>query len=137
LVVVAAVESPRAAGLFSESMAPGEGTVYLFDFGLGESPTPRHVGHTLVDTFDANSDRICFARTQTRDGAYTASSSVSWSDIPLRTGSSVQVTFYGIDAAMNFTDLGTLSIDYWIAKYSNKLRRSRATGPFLPAPGCP
>jgi hypothetical protein len=157
LAIVGAPVAPRAAATRPEFILPpaattvmvlpeeqfpegevqaSKGSVYMFDFGLGESPIPRHVGHTAIDTFDANSDGVCFVRTQTSDGAYSVSMIVSWGGMPLRTGSSVDVAFYGVDAAMNFTELGTLSIDDWIARHGDKLRRSQATDPFLPAPGC-
>jgi hypothetical protein len=111
--------------------------IYVFDFGVIEEGTAIHLGHDLIDTFDAEVDRICFLRTQSRDGGYTVASSVVWKGHGARrTGSSVQITFFAFDVAMNATALGTLSVNYWIAKNGEKLRHSYSTSPFLPAPGC-
>ena len=75
-----------------------------------------------MPAFDANLDKMCFANSQTSDGAYTVSSSVSWDGAPGHTGSSADVTFYAVDAMMNFSELGTLAIERWVRKKGEKMR---------------
>ena len=79
---------------------------------------------------------MCFANSQTSDGSYTVSSSVIWDGAPGHTGSSADVTFYAVDAMMNFSELGTLAIEHWVRKKGEKMRGSQWQDRFVPLQGC-
>jgi len=61
---------------------PGERHFYVFDFGVTERGSALHLGNDIITTFDANLDKMCFLNSQTGDGSYTVSSSVSWNGAP-------------------------------------------------------
>ena len=115
---------------------PGERHFYAFDFGVTGTGKAVHMGNDIIATFDANLDEICFANSQTSDGSYTVSSSVSWDGAPGQTGSSADVTFYAVDAMMNFSELGTLAIEHWVRKQGEKMRGSQWQDRFMPVQGC-
>jgi hypothetical protein len=115
---------------------PGERHFYIFAFGVTEAGKAVHMGNDIIPTFDANLDKVCFANTQTSDGSYAVSTSVVWHGEPGHTGSSADVTFFSIDAAMNFSELGTFAIDHWVRKKGEKMRGSRWQDRFVPVQGC-
>ena len=115
---------------------PGELHFYVFDFGVTERGNALHLGNDIITTFDANLDKMCFLNSQTGDGSYTVSSSVSWNGAPGHTGSSADVTFYAVDAMMNFSELGTLAIERWVRKKGEKMRGSQWQDRFMPVQGC-
>jgi hypothetical protein len=115
---------------------PGERHFYVFDFGVTEHGSAVHLGNDIMPAFDANLDKICFANSQTSDGSYTVSSSVSWNGVPGHTGSSADVTFYAVDAMMNFSELGTLAIEHWVRKQGEKMRGTQWQDRFVPVQGC-
>ena len=115
---------------------PGQSHFYAFDFAVTGTGKAVHMGNDIIATFDANLDKMCFANSQTSDGSYTVSSSVSWNGAPGHTGSSADVTFYAVDAMMNFAELGTLAIEHWVRKQGERIRGSQGQDRFVPFQGC-